>query len=106
MLFSAELMAHMLIAVAGKFDWACVQDLEKALYMCMVCPNHDTMVEAWKDVRIACQKVSAELDARSAEELKRERERTEQARESTRKAKADAIAAERQTHNWLWRVFH
>jgi hypothetical protein len=89
----------MLIAIAGKFDWACVRDLEEAIYMCMICPDHDTMVEAWKDVRNACQKVSAKLDALSAEELKREQE-------STRKAKADAVAAERQTHNWLWRVFH
>jgi hypothetical protein len=69
LLWSAEGMGCVLMAVAGKFNWECVRNLEAALYLCMVSPDREAMAE-------------------------------------TRKANADAVAAKRQTHNWLWRVFH
>jgi hypothetical protein len=106
LLRSAEAMGYVLMAVAGKFDWESVRNLEMALYLCMISPDREAMVEAWKDVIVAFRAVSVEINARSAEQLAQERDRTAQERERTRKATADAIAAERQTHNWLWRVFH
>jgi hypothetical protein len=106
MLWSAETIGCILIAIAGKFDWESVNNLELALYLCMTSPNCEAMGEAWKDVILAFKAVSADLDARSAEQLAQERERTAQEREKTRKATSDAVAAERQTHNWLWKVFH
>jgi hypothetical protein len=92
-------MGCVLMAVAGKFDWESVRNLEMALYLCMICPDRETMVESWKGVVAAFGAVSAELNARSSDQLARERAQT-------RKAEADAVVAVRQTHNWFWRVFH
>ncbi|MDR0727847.1 MAG: hypothetical protein LBF26_03055 [Puniceicoccales bacterium] len=99
MLWSAEAMGCVLMAIAGKFEWECVHNLEAALYLCMVSPDRDAMAKSWEKVLAAFQEVSSELRKRSAEQLEQERART-------RKAKAEAVTAERQTHNWLWRVFH
>jgi hypothetical protein len=113
LLRSAEAMGCILMAVTGECDWESVHNLELALYLCMSSPDRETMVEARREVVTAFRMVSADLNARAAEQLAREREatareceRTAQEQERTKKARADAIAAERQTHNWLWRVFN
>jgi hypothetical protein len=117
---SAELMSCELVVIAGRFDWACISKLKFALYACLGSPNRDTLLSAWIRIINAVDEIIIELNKVSDEELARQRNitmrtkaeadeaesRADEAKSRADEARSRAIAADRQAHNWLWRIFH
>jgi hypothetical protein len=67
--------------------------------------NPDKEAELWAKVEKALEDITAQASRMSELEIDEARSNRDTARENQRKVAADATAAERDTHCWLWRAF-